>query len=199
KAPPGFSSTHKSQRIWTSSCPAFTVGNAYKCTYKKIYFQRNLQMFAVFPAVRNGTSCLTGQPSCGRDAFACGSGRCITSCHNCTGFSCGPSGQCLTRTQLCDGRVDCADGRDESRQVCGSVRPDPHTCKASQFRCGDGQCVPHTWRCDNSTDCTDGSDEVNCGESKSRCSHHCKDLRMGFICECPRDMVLVGEYQCEGE
>lgn len=139
----------------------------------------------VFSAGCHSISYITGQPLCGKEEFACHTGRCIslhfrcdgkdqcgdgsdeTSCHNCTAFSCGPSDKCLSRIQLCDGRADCSDGRDESRELCGSLLPDVQTCKPSEFWCGDGQCVPHSWRCDNSTDCADGSDEVDCGEFTS--------------------------------
>uniref|UniRef100_H3CXH4 EGF-like domain-containing protein n=1 Tax=Tetraodon nigroviridis TaxID=99883 RepID=H3CXH4_TETNG len=124
------------------------------------------------------------------------------SCHNCTAFSCGQADKCLSRTQLCDGRADCRDGRDESPKLCASSRPNAQACKSSEFRCGDGPCVAQTYRCDNWKDCADGSDEVDCDQNECAvdnggCSHGCRDLPLGFICECPRDMVLVGEYQCE--
>ncbi|XP_044056531.1 low-density lipoprotein receptor-related protein 8-like isoform X2 [Siniperca chuatsi] len=163
---------------------------------------------------------------CKKDEFTCRSRRCISlhylcdgvdncgdgsdeaSCQNCTTagfFSCGPSDTFLPRNKLCDGRNDCRDGRDESQELCGLSRPRPQdspTCAASEFQCGDGQCIRQTWRCDYSPDCSDGSDEDNCDQDECQvnnggCSHLCVDQPMGFYCDCPDNMRLVRDSQCE--
>ncbi|XP_051232632.1 low-density lipoprotein receptor-related protein 8 [Dicentrarchus labrax] len=167
-----------------------------------------------------------GHPWCKKDEFACRSRRCISlhflcdgvdscgdgsdeaSCMNCTAagfFSCGLSDACLPGNKLCDGRIDCKDGRDESGELCGWSQPRPQTspaCTASEFQCGDGQCIRQTWRCDHTPDCSDGSDENNCDQNECQvnnggCSHRCVDLPMGYLCDCPDNMRLVGDSQCE--
>ncbi|KAG7282804.1 hypothetical protein CRUP_012193 [Coryphaenoides rupestris] len=124
-----------------------------------------------------------------------------------------------TSVVLCDRRPDCPDGRDEGGVLCR--RAAPHfssfsssssvTCGASEYRCTDGQCVPSSWRCDHSPDCLDGADERDCGEcaplrmvdqdecavANGGCSHQCVDLPLGFMCQCPSGMRLLGDSQCE--
>ncbi|XP_040897214.1 low-density lipoprotein receptor-related protein 8-like [Toxotes jaculatrix] len=162
---------------------------------------------------------------CKKDEFACRSRRCISarflcnniddcgdgsdedSCQKCTAgfFSCGPSDVCLPGHKLCDGRIDCKNGRDETQEFCGLTQPRPQTspsCAASEFQCGDGRCILQAWRCDHSSDCSDGSDEENCDQDEclvnnGGCSHHCVDQPMGFFCHCPDNMRLVGDSQCE--
>ncbi|TDH08738.1 hypothetical protein EPR50_G00100380 [Perca flavescens] len=163
---------------------------------------------------------------CKKDEFACRSRRCISPrflcngvedcgdgsdeafCHNCTTpgfFSCEPSDTCLPRDKLCDGRTDCKNRRDESWELCGLSQLSPQTspkCTASEFQCGDGHCIRQTWRCDNSPDCSDGSDEDNCDQNECEvnnggCSHLCVDQKMGFHCDCPGNMRLVGDSHCE--
>ncbi|XP_054459186.1 low-density lipoprotein receptor-related protein 8-like [Anoplopoma fimbria] len=142
----------------------------------------------------------------------CGDWSDEASCQNCTApdsFFCGPSDICLPRNKLCDGRTDCRDGRDEAQQLCSLSRPPPQTsptCTPSEFQCGDGLCIRQTWRCDHSPDCSDGSDEDNCTQYKNQnecqvnnggCSHRCVDQLLGFHCDCPDNMRLVGDSQCE--
>ncbi|XP_054646782.1 low-density lipoprotein receptor-related protein 8-like [Dunckerocampus dactyliophorus] len=167
-----------------------------------------------------------GELRCKTDEFSCRSSRrCIPSrswcngvddcgdrsdedsCPRCTAglISCGPSDGCLSARKLCDGRVDCKDGRDELRESCGLTRAHPQSalaCTASELECGDGTCIPHSWRCDNKADCSDASDEDNCEQNEclvnnGGCSHRCVDTRMGFHCECPDHMRLVGSNRCE--
>nr|XP_057930105.1 low-density lipoprotein receptor-like isoform X2 [Doryrhamphus excisus] len=162
-----------------------------------------------------------GEPRCTKNEFSCRSSRrCIPWRLRCNGVddcgdrsdedpcpscaaglvSCGPSDGCLQAVKLCDGRVDCKDGRDELRELCGPRSA--LSCTASEFECGDGKCVPHSWRCDNKADCTDASDEDECEQNEcllnnGGCSHRCVDTGMGFHCECPDRMKLVGNTHCE--
>lgn len=53
---------------------------------------------------------------------------------------------------LCDGRLDCDDGTDETG--CD--------CPPASLRCADGLCVAAAARCDTVADCADGSDELDC-------------------------------------
>ncbi|XP_029905112.1 low-density lipoprotein receptor-related protein 8-like [Myripristis murdjan] len=160
---------------------------------------------------------------CKKDEFSCHTRRCISlrfrcdgkddcgdgsdelSCQNCSAgsFSCGPSAACLPMSKLCDGRTDCPDGRDEGGDLCQMAQPrTPPACTVSEFQCGDGHCVPQTWRCDHSPDCSDGSDEDNCEQNEclvnnGGCSHLCVDQPLGFLCDCPSNMRLVMDSQCE--
>ncbi|KAK5869748.1 hypothetical protein PBY51_024443 [Eleginops maclovinus] len=138
----------------------------------------------------------------------CGDGNDEASCQNCSmpgSFSCGPSDTCLPRNKLCDGRTDCKDGRDESPHMCVLSQPrlqSSPACTAFEFQCGDGQCIRQTWRCDLSPDCSDGSDEDSCDQNEclhnnGGCSHQCVDQPMGFLCDCPNNMKLVEDSQCE--
>ncbi|XP_062994966.1 suppressor of tumorigenicity 14 protein [Elgaria multicarinata webbii] len=66
-------------------------------------------------------------------------------------FTC-PSGNCIDKSRLCDGWLDCSDGADERN--CN--------CTEKQFRCQNGWCKPKFWVCDGVNDCGDQSDELQC-------------------------------------
>ena len=56
--------------------------------------------------------------------------------------------------QVCNGKGDCSDASDETRDVCLN-----HYCPAYAFRCDYGACVQGKSRCNRILDCLDGSDE----------------------------------------
>ena len=87
---------------------------------------------------------------------------------------------CVPLSSLCDGRADCAGGRDEIN--CP-------TCSDFQFSCTDGSCVD-SWRvCDGRQDCPDGSDEDNA---------RCRTCRLGQF-SCATGGQCVAERQrCDG-
>lgn len=43
------------------------------------------------------------------------------------------------------------------------------------------------------------ADQNECQVENGGCSHECVDQAMGFHCQCPDNMRLVGDTQCEGE
>ncbi|XP_049279689.1 basement membrane-specific heparan sulfate proteoglycan core protein isoform X5 [Anopheles funestus] len=66
------------------------------------------------------------------------------------------NGDCILKTQICDGNRDCNDGSDETG--CSPYQQ----CEPNQFKCRNSKCVLKTWLCDGEQDCGDGSDEENC-------------------------------------
>ncbi|XP_059196386.1 low-density lipoprotein receptor-like [Centropristis striata] len=165
-------------------------------------------------------------PSCSdQQEFRCSDGSCISRLNVCDGhkdcedgsdeqhcghlscqndeFSC-RSRRCISIRFCCNGVDDCGDGSDEAPDVCGSS-PSVQTsskCSSSEFECGDGECIRQSWRCDHSQECSDGSDEENCDQNECEvnnggCSHVCVDQLMGFHCDCPDNMKLVGDSYCE--
>ena len=85
----------------------------------------------------------------------------IDSCRDSNSWHCYNSRQCIHRSNLCDGRFQCADYSDES--ACSRY-----------FNCFSNvafemyyyqpmlHCIPYVLVCDGVTDCINQSDERNC-------------------------------------
>ena len=77
----------------------------------------------------------------------------------CTGsFKC-PESYCVPMRYVCNGRLDCPNGEDESGCMAGQME-----CPGS-LRCKDGGCVPPSKICDGIVHCPHGDDErciINC-------------------------------------
>lgn len=63
--------------------------------------------------------------------------------------------RCLKWSQICNGVRDCADGTDESIELCAYS-----ICPLNSFRCENGACINSNAFCNREIDCADGSDEI---------------------------------------
>ncbi|XP_020811872.1 low-density lipoprotein receptor isoform X8 [Drosophila serrata] len=74
-------------------------------------------------------------------------------------FRCG-NGNCIPNKWRCDQEHDCADGSDETPELCMNA------CPNNEFKCRTvEQCIPRSWLCDGSNDCRDKSDEAHCNQT----------------------------------
>uniref|UniRef100_A0A8C4T224 LDLRAD1-like C-terminal domain-containing protein n=1 Tax=Erpetoichthys calabaricus TaxID=27687 RepID=A0A8C4T224_ERPCA len=78
---------------------------------------------------------------------------------NSSGFLCDDRTTCLTASRICDGKVDCHNGEDESKLYCGNL---PHSLPSDLvFMCANK--ISWTYIdnvCDAKNDCGDCSDET---------------------------------------
>lgn len=64
-------------------------------------------------------------------------------------------GTCIFKHDLCDGRMNCFDGSDETEKLCKDI-----FCPPFAFKCNYGACVGGDAKCNGIEDCFDGSDET---------------------------------------
>ncbi|XP_076481711.1 terribly reduced optic lobes isoform X8 [Bombus vancouverensis nearcticus] len=101
------------------------------------------------------------------------------------------NGECIPKSYVCNGRLDCTDGSDE-------MRCSPHGCEPNQFRCNNTECVSKVWRCDGDKDCADGSDEEDCAPNapgtpcrftEFACGSHDQCIPKSYHCDLERDCI----------
>ncbi|XP_076631096.1 terribly reduced optic lobes isoform X1 [Colletes latitarsis] len=96
------------------------------------------------------------------------------------------NGDCIPKSYVCNGRLDCTDGSDE-------MRCSPHGCQPNEFRCNNTECVSKLWRCDGDQDCADRSDEENCAPSPPNSPCRYSEF------ECASGQCIPKVYQCDHE
>ncbi|XP_076230674.1 terribly reduced optic lobes isoform X32 [Nomia melanderi] len=94
--------------------------------------------------------------------------------------------ECIPKSYVCNGRIDCTDGSDE-------MRCSPHGCEPNEYRCNNTECVSKVWRCDGDKDCADGSDEENC--VVSRPGSPCRSTEFA----CNSGQCIPKSFQCDLE
>ncbi|XP_054004456.1 modular serine protease-like [Hylaeus anthracinus] len=112
---------------------------------------------------------------CGLDKFQCKNEHCIAS------------------ELLCDGRADCEDGSDETREECSKPGI---TCPGYAFRCAYGACVDGDKTCNGVKDCIDNSDETisRCRGSQHNSSTTCSTDEF----KCSNGECISASNLCDG-
>ncbi|OQV24120.1 putative Sortilin-related receptor [Hypsibius exemplaris] len=117
------------------------------------------------------------------------------------GFRCEASllEPCYDNSNACDGRRNCANGRDELNcriYVLSDLKPGFQACRRFDGTDGilcavTGLCMPHAWLCDGDRDCFDGSDEMHCRSSSRSILDADDDEEANDLDSCGE-----GEFQC---
>ncbi|XP_068156548.1 modular serine protease-like [Drosophila tropicalis] len=99
-------------------------------------------------------------------------------CFNCN------NGESIADRKLCDTKLDCSDGSDETFEVCFW-----NQCP-NKYRCAYGACFTDEQECDGIVDCHDGTDEY-----WQRCSDFEENQRKNG--EMQSDCPLINQIQCK--
>ncbi|XP_013135837.1 PREDICTED: very low-density lipoprotein receptor-like [Papilio polytes] len=95
-------------------------------------------------------------------------------------------GECISVDDICDGRLDCLDGSDETHALCRKMR-----CPEHLFRCTYGACVSSKAPCDDKVDCADASDELS-----PICRIKSDEINGQYICT--NGQLIPVEKRCDG-